>query len=154
MKLLKSWYLPPGMHDGVVDAARLEAWVAQARQLAAEEGRINPCDAYIGRIFAWTPTGDDGIWPAAPVRKVIEISRSEIIEQSIAGGILEKRGFTTRNPADGGNLEKGEAARYRAWSEALRFKAPRTSLALENVAKMFDGLAEGQDQLVERSSWL
>jgi len=153
-ELLKSWYLPPGMLDGVVDAARLETWVAEARQLAAEEGRINPCDAYIGRIFAWTPTGDDGIWPAAPVRKVIEISRSEIIEESIAGGILEKRGVTTRNPADGGNLEKSEAARYRAWSEALRFKSPRTSLALENVARMFDGLAEGQDQLVERSSWL
>lgn len=153
-ELLSSWHLLPGMCDGLVDGAKLEAWVAEARRQANQEGRIGPSDAYIGKILAWAPAGDDGIWPAVPVRKVIEISRSEIIERSIAGGILEKRGATARNPADGGNLEKGTAAQYRAWSEALRFKSPRTSLALENVARMFDGLAEGQDQLVERWSWL
>lgn len=151
--LLDSWHLVPGMCDGSIDAAKLEAWVAEARRQAAEIGRIAPCDAYIGKVLAWAPVGDDGIWPATPVRKLIDISRSEVIEQSIAGGILNKRGPTTRNPADGGNLEKHEAAKYRAWSEALRFKSPRTSLALENVAKMFDGLAEGQDQMVERASW-
>jgi transcriptional regulator with XRE-family HTH domain len=151
--LLQSWHLLPGMHDGFVDGAKLEAWVAEVRRQADEEGRLIPCDSYIGRVLARAPSGDDGIWPAAPIRKLIEISRSEVIEQSIAGGILDARGVTVRNPTDGGNLEKGDAAQYRAWSEALRFKSPRTSMALENVAKMFDGLAEGQDQLVERSSW-
>jgi transcriptional regulator with XRE-family HTH domain len=153
-QVLSSWHLLPGMCDGVVDGAKLEAWVAEVRRQAAEEGRIGPCDAYVGKILAWAPSDDDGIWPAAAVRKVIEISRSEVIEQSIGGGVLEKRGVTTRNPTDGGNLEKSAAAQYRAWSEAVRFKSPRTSVALENVAQMFDGLAEGQDQLVERSSWL
>lgn len=152
-QLLDSWHLLPGMCDGSIDAAKMEAWVAEARQQAAEIGRIGPCDAYIGKVLAWAPMGDDGIWPATPVRKLIDISRSEVIEQSIAGGILNKRGPTTRNPADGGNLEKHEAAQYRAWSEALRFKSPRTSLALANVANMFDDLAERQDQMVERASW-
>jgi hypothetical protein len=152
-ELLNSWHLLPGMCDGAVDAAKLEAWVAEVRKLAAEEGRINPCDAYIGRVLAQAPIGDDGIWPAAPVRNIIEISRSDVIDQSIGGGILDKRGVMARNFAEGGNAEKTEAAQYRTWSEALRFKSPRTSLALENIAKMFDGLAEGHDQLVERSSW-
>ena len=152
-ELLNSWHLLPGMCDGVVDGAKLEAWVAEARRQAAQEGRIDPCDAYIGKVLAWAPRGDDGIWPAAPVRKVIEISRSDVIERSISGGILETRGYGARNLADGGDREKNEAAQYRAWSEALRFKSPHTSLALENVARMFDGIAEGKDQLVERVSW-
>lgn len=152
-ELLNSWHLLPGMRDGLVDGAKLEAWVAEARRQAAEAGRIGRCDAYVGKILAWAPIGDDGIWPATPVRKVIEVSRSEVIEKSITDGILDKRGGTRRNLADGGQLEKSEAAQYRAWSEALRFKSPRTSLALENVARMFDGIAEGQDQLVERASW-
>jgi hypothetical protein len=152
-QLLESWRAVPGMHNGTIDGAKLESWVAEVRRRAMEVGRINPCDACIGKVLAWAPIGDDGVWPAMPVRHVIEISRSEIIEGSIAGGVLNKRGVTARNPADGGALEKGDAAQYRAWSDALRYKSPRTSIALENIAKVFDDIADGQDQMLERASW-
>jgi hypothetical protein len=39
------------------------------------------------------------------------------------------------------------------WSEALRFKSPRTSAALEGVAKMFEDFARRHDEDTERSNW-
>ena len=69
-ELLNSWHLIPGMHNGVIDGVQLEAWVAEARRLADEVGRIGPCDVYIGKLLAWAPVGDDGIWPAVPVRNL------------------------------------------------------------------------------------
>jgi hypothetical protein len=50
-QLLDSWHLLPGMRDGIVDAAKLEACVAEVRRQAAEAGRIRPCDACVGKIL-------------------------------------------------------------------------------------------------------
>ena len=152
-ELLQSWHGIPGMENGIIDAAKLESWIAEARRLADEEERIGPCDVYIGKMLAYSPMGDDDIWPAEAVRNVIEISRSEVIERNMASGVLDKRGVTFRNPGDGGEQEWGLAKQYRDWSEALRFKSPRTSVALENVAKMFEGFARQHDEDTERSSW-
>jgi hypothetical protein len=46
-----AWHLLPGMRDGIVDAAKLEACVAEVRRQAAEAGRIRPCDACVGKIL-------------------------------------------------------------------------------------------------------
>jgi hypothetical protein len=62
---------------------------------------------------------------------------------------FDKRGVTFRNPGDGDEQEWGLAKQYRDWSEAPRFKSPRTSAALENVAKMFEGFARRQDEDTE-----
>jgi hypothetical protein len=152
-ELLNSWHDIPGIHNGVIDGAKLESWVVEARRLANEAGRIGPCDVYIGKVLARAPNGDDGIWPAAAVRNVIEISRSEVIERNIASGVLDRRGVTFRNPDAGGEQEWDLVKQYRTASEALRFKAPRTSAALEGIAQMFEGFAKRHDQDVERSNW-
>lgn len=152
-ELLNSWHDIPGIHNGVIDGAKLESWVVETRRLANEAGRIGPCDVYIGKVLARAPNGDDGIWPAAAVRNVIEISRSEVIERNIASGVLDRRGVTFRNPDAGGEQEWDLVKQYRTASEALRFKSPRTSAALEGVAQMFEGFAKRHDQDVERSNW-
>jgi transcriptional regulator with XRE-family HTH domain len=152
-ELLQSWHRVPGMENGVIDAAKLEAWVAETRRLADEADRIGPCDVYIGKLLAYAPKGEDGIWPHEAVRGIIETSRSEVIERNIASGILDRRGVTMRNPGDGGEQEWSLAKQYRDWSEALRFKSPRTSAALEGVAKMFEDFARRHDEDTERSNW-
>ena len=152
-ELLQAWHFIPGMTNGVIDAAKLEAWVSETRRLAEAAGRIGPCDVYIGRVLAYAPIGDDGVWPAAAVRNVLEQSASEVIERNIASGLLDRQGVTVRNPGDGGEREWQLVGQYRAWSEALRFKAQRTSAALENIAKTFKDIAQRHDRDVERSDW-
>lgn len=152
-ELLQSWHTIPGKDNAVIDAAKLEAWVSEVRRLAHEAGRIGPCDVFIGRMLAYAPIGDDGIWPAAAVRNVIESSGSDVIERNIGSGLLDKRGVTVRNPDAGGEPEWQLAKQYRGWSEALRSKAPHTSAALRDIAEMFEGFAQRHDQDVERSSW-
>jgi hypothetical protein len=108
---------------------------------------------HIGRVLAYSPIGEDGVWPAEAVRNVIEISRSEVMQGAIASGVLNKRGATWRNPHDGGEPEWGLAKQYHDWAEALRFKSPRTSAAVEDIAKMFEDFARRHDQDTERLDW-
>src|SRR4029077_3722491 len=95
---------------GVIDAAKLENWVAEARRLSDEADRIEPCDVYIGRVLAYSPVGDDDIWPAEAVRKVIEVSRSEVIERNIAKRALSEIRSTSLDAIRNG-LRQGRMAR-------------------------------------------
>jgi len=153
-ELLNAWHNVPGMEAGKINGAKLEAWVSEARRLAHEAERIDPCDVYIGKMLAYAPRCDEDIWPPEAVQNVIEISRSEVLERNISSGILDKQGVTVRDPNHGGELERGNSAQYRLWAERLRFKSPRTSRALENIAQMFDGIADRHDQEVEQRNWL
>jgi len=109
-ELLESWHDIPGMENGVIDAAKLENWVAEARRLSDEADRIEPCDVYIGRVLAYSPVGDDDIWPAEAVRKVIEVSRSEVIERNIAKRALSEIRSTSLDAIRNG-LRQGRMAR-------------------------------------------
>ena len=67
--VLKSWPGFPGRRpDGSLDAAAMLDWVrvARLRFLDADRGDIG--DEVIRQAFAHSPTGDDGVWPAEPIR--------------------------------------------------------------------------------------
>ena len=78
---IRSWDTPPGVRpDGTIDGDRLRAWVTEARRLLAESGRLQARDGVIGRVLAHVPADADGVWPAAPVRDLIEELESDPFE--------------------------------------------------------------------------
>ena len=66
----------------------------------------------------------DGIWPALPIREVIEATRSRDLETGVIIGKSNRRGVTTRAMGDGGNQERELAEQYREWSQAAAFDWP------------------------------
>src|SRR5262249_12182890 len=93
--LLHTWRRLPGMaDDGVLDAAALETWVKEVRILCAQVGRSERGDWHIGQALAAAQHAADGVWPATPVREVIEITRSRKLEQGIIDGVSNSRGVT------------------------------------------------------------
>ena len=60
--------------------------------LCAQAGRETVGDHHIGQILALAPLEPDGVWPAIPVREVIEITRSRELERGILGGVHSSRG--------------------------------------------------------------
>ena len=62
--------------------------------------------------------GDDRVWPATPVRDVIEETKSNELETGILIGLANRRGVTVRMPDDGGGQEWALAARYRKDAKA------------------------------------
>jgi transcriptional regulator with XRE-family HTH domain len=153
-RLLRLWSVVPGTTaDGKIDAAKLETWVKEARKLADAAGRREIAEQKIGEVLSTSPTDSDGIWPALPIRELIETVRSRDVETGLLIGRRNRRGMTTRMPRDGGAQERALAENYREWSKATALEWPRTSAVLENLAKSYDHDAQEHDEDAERLDW-
>jgi hypothetical protein len=153
--VLHDWAHVPGADDqGVIDPADLEAWVKMARKLLAESGRGEIGDSKIGEILSAAVREPDQPWPPEPVRDIIEMTRSKILEQGLEIGVYNRRGVTVRMPHDGGGQERALADRYRRDADALRFDWPRTAACLERIASTYEADADREDISVEQRDWL
>jgi hypothetical protein len=88
--------LPGVRDDGTIDEERLRSWVRDARLALAESDRADIGDEEIGRVLAASHSGTDGIWPAEPVRSIIETIGSPSVEAGMHIGRLNDRGGTSR----------------------------------------------------------
>ena len=149
--VIRSWHTPPGLRsDGTVDADRLRDWVTQARHLLAASGRSIVGDLVIGQVLANIPPDSEGLWPAEPVRDLIEDLRSPKFETGLDTGKFNSRGITTRSPADGGSQERQLAAQYRAWADRISDRWPRTGALLRRTAADYEEWAHREDDQFER----
>lgn len=152
--LLRLWDQVPGsMPDGHIDGARLEAWIREARILAAKVGRADIADQKIGEALSASPVDADGIWPAVPVREAIEITRSKDLESGFAIGLYNRRGMTSRSLGEGGEQERALVSRYRAYSKATALEWPRTSAVLDRIARSYEEDARRHDEDAAREDW-
>jgi hypothetical protein len=152
--LLRTWHRPPGTtDDGILDPAALEAWVKEARIQATRVGREDVADSRIGQVLAHAARDPEGIWPAVPVRNLIEITRSQELERGLVIGVHNSRGVTSRAMNDGGAQERDLARYYHRCSEETALEWPRTSAVLEQIAKSYEAEGTRQDEDSERRDW-
>jgi hypothetical protein len=148
--VLHGWTGFPGREDdGSLNATTMTAWVRAARLELSEANRADIGDEMIGQTFAQSPYGADGVWPAEPVRDLIEAIGSHELENGVLIGRYNSRGVTSRGAYDGGQKERDLAAQYREWSAALRAKWPRTARILRDIASSYDRDAHQQDLRAE-----
>jgi len=151
-ELLSSLSGIPGLDGSSLDGKKLEQWVAQVRHLCDKAGRAEVGDLKIGELLAKAPVAADGVWPAEPVREVIENSMSRRLDEGVFLGLYNSRGVTTRRYGDGGDLERDQARIYRQWSRATK-KWPRTSAILEKLAQNYDTEGRWHDDRAEEIDW-
>src|SRR5208337_5070948 len=104
-----------------------------------------------GNVLAHSPSDSDGVWPAVPIRELIEFTQSRDLEKGIIIGVCNKRGVTSRGMTDGGTQERGLAQTYRAWSRATELHWPRTAALLEDLATSYEREAVWHDEDAERN---
>lgn len=147
---LKSWQQMPGVQaDGSVDAGALRAWVMQARELAAECGRGDIADTYIGHVLAFSPIDPDGMWPHQAVRDLIQELENSKIEDGWQIQTLNNRGVTVRMPTDGGDQERILVEKYENQAKQMADQWPRTAAVLRKLANSYRRDATRQDQQAE-----
>jgi hypothetical protein len=153
-RLLSLWNrLPGAREDSTIDSGVLEAWIKEARSLAKAAGREDIADSKIGEMLSASPLGADGNWPAEPVRRVIELFHSKPMIEGFRVGKSNRRGVTRRGPRDGGELERQEATKYRAWAKAIGYDHPNTAKALDALAESYEREAARHDEDSERLDW-
>jgi addiction module HigA family antidote len=132
--------IPGTAADGTINAVDLKAWITEARSLCREYGRADIGDQRIGHILAAAPVGDDGIWPCAPVREVLEEISSPEIAIGLQVAVYNARGVHYRD--ENGADERALASKYRAWSRQLAFEYPYVANLLEQIAARYEHEAD------------
>ena len=145
--VLHHWHdLPGRREDKTVDGEHLQQWVRDARLAFAESDRADIGDEQIGQVLAQSPMGSDSIWPAEPVRDILETIGSPSMETGVHIGVVNNDlGATTRGVYDGGQQERTLAARYRQWAKQTAGSWPRTSRILRGLAETYEREAQRQD---------
>lgn len=117
---------------------------SRSRRYCRPENRGSPFGVAIG---------EDDIWPAIPVRELVETVRSNHVETGIVLGRQNRRGVTSRLPRDGGKQERDLVALYRKYSKSTALEWPRTSAVLERIASAFEEFGRWHDEDAERLDW-
>jgi excisionase family DNA binding protein len=145
--ILHEWRELPGrLENHGVDAEHLGTWVSAARETFAELDRAEIGDELIGQLLAASPDGEDGLWPAEPVRDLLESIASPHLESGVHTGVVNDRGFTSRGVFDGGEQERDLAARYNELATQASSNWPRTSRVLRQLAKSYEHDARRNDE--------
>lgn len=143
---LRLWRRPPGTRDdGSIDAEVLVAWVRTARQLLAEADRADGGDECIGQLLSGSPDGSDGIWPAEPVRQLLEEITGSHLRAGFEIGRFNARGVTMRGAFDGGRQERALSEQYDSWSRVVAARWPNTARILRDLARNYQEWAGRED---------
>jgi hypothetical protein len=129
---------------GEVDSGALASWVDEARKLSSGTGRLEICDQQIGRLLAYSPASETGVWPCESVRQLIERLKSKTLEKGLQIGLHNKRGVHFR--PRGGELERAIASRFRDLASNASTRYPRTAAMLRSVAEEFEQDARREDE--------
>ena len=151
--VLRQWPTIPGLsEDGTIDATHLTEWVRAARLALADSGRSSIGDEQIGQVLAASPVGTDGVWPAEPVREIIENIGNSRIDTGLHIGKTNQRGVTSRGVFDGGDQERVLENEYREMAAKIATKWPRTARILRGIADSYQREARRHDAEAERMS--
>lgn len=149
--VLREWRTPPGTgRDGKIDGAELGAWVKRARELLVESDRVDIGDECIGQLLSGSTNGDDGIWPAEPIRYLLEEVSSQHLVDGLAMGRFNSRGTTTRSPSDGGAQERALSKQYEEWAAKVSPEWPATGRLLRELSRTYEEWAARQDSMWEQ----
>ncbi|TAD89750.1 MAG: XRE family transcriptional regulator [Alphaproteobacteria bacterium] len=153
-QLLEIWDRVPGSDDaGLIDHAKLFAWVTRARSLAVDARRGRIVDTKIGKVLSSSSIDADGAWPQQAVRDIIEEIRSESMEDGFMVGFHNSIGVTCRGIYDGGRQERDRAAQVRDYYKIIAPKWPRTAALLEKIASRLDSDGRREDERAARNDW-
>ncbi len=148
--LLERISLVPGIGEGGdIDVEVLSQWIAEARRLCAEYGRVKIGDHYIGQILSRAPADNDGIKPCLAVCEAMEQIGSPDIGSGFSIGIHNGRGVVSRAIGEGGEQERDLAKEYRSWARQRSPHYPYVGSMLENIAADYDREALRQDDEAE-----
>jgi hypothetical protein len=150
-RLLREWRVVPGSReDGSVEAASLDRWLDETRDLLAKSDRLEIGELQIGEVLARAPEDPDGTFPTLPVRDVLEAAPNDRLERGFTIGLLNKRGITSRSMTEGGRQEYDLAAEYEGWAAAVQATHPRTAAALRDVAATYREEGRRNDEEAKR----
>lgn len=82
----------PTEKEGVIKEDDLEVWIQQFRKFLKANDQSSLFGMVVGRLFAFSPVGDDGHRPCEAVRNMIEKYADQSMQREYAATIFNRRG--------------------------------------------------------------
>jgi hypothetical protein len=149
-ELLSSWKQIPGVDEvGNIDEDFLWNWINKVRELAEKSGRLKVADIQIGQVLAEYPEEKEP-WPPQKICRVIELINTQSLKSGFSSATFNKRGFSTRGPFDGGNIERGHAKYFRLQADLIKYDFPKTAEILIHLVDGYEADAKRMDEMADR----
>jgi len=145
-KILHACKRIPGTgSDGRIDADTFTHFIDSVQELCRQADRQAVGDLTLGEILAHVPADEDGTWPFAPAREVLDRFGSDDLRRGFSVGVFNKRGVTSRSPCEGGGQERDLASYYRGQAERVQYSHPNVATMLEDIAKDYEHHGKRED---------
>jgi hypothetical protein len=112
--------------------------------------RVAIGDECIGQALSGSPEGEDGVWPAEPVRDLLEVLTDKHFRAGMELGRFNARGVTSRGAFDGGTQERVLADQYEGWARSVVTRWPTTARMLRDLSSNYREWAEREDHRADR----
>lgn len=122
----------PAASDGKVDKDILYNWIAEFKELLELQNQVRLFTHLLGRIFAYSPIGEDGYYPHEAIRDAIQQYGDESLENAYVASVFNQRGIFSPT---GGVAERELANKYKKNADVVRMKYSK-------VASIYDKLCE------------
>ena len=122
----------PAESNGKVDKGALFAWIVEFKELLKQQNQTRLFTHFLGRIFAYSPIGEDGYYPHESIRDVIQEYGDQSLENEYVISVFNQRGVFSPT---GGVAERELAKKYKKNADAVRVRYPK-------VASIYDRLSE------------
>lgn len=136
----------PGEENGSINKGILDKWLCDFKSCLEYQQQNSLLYEMLGKLFAASPTGDDGIFPhEAIIDKIEEIGNEKLIN-SFAFAIIYGRGV---HIVTGGKDEYKLGEKYAEISRKLSVHYPKTAKIFSIISKSFFNESEHERKIAE-----
>lgn len=138
----------PGEERGSINKDVLDKWVSEFKSCLENQHQSSLFYNEIGKLFAASPTGTDGIFPHEAIRDKIEEIGNEKLINSFALAIIYGRGL---HNVTGGKDEYKLGEKYAEISRKLSVRYPKTAKIFGIISRSFYNESEYERKRAESS---
>ncbi|EXM40295.1 hypothetical protein RASY3_09475 [Ruminococcus albus SY3] len=124
----------PGEEKGSINKEILNTWLNTFCDRLDSQGQGSLKYKKIGKLFACSPMGEDGLFPHEAIRDKIEVMANEELISSFASSVLYDRGLFT---VTWGKDEYKLGQKYAELSRKLSVRYPKTAKIFRIISKSF-----------------
>ena len=139
LSIYRNAHFCPAEIDGKVDKSKLQDWIDKYEVILKNNDQESLFTATLGRLFAFSPLGDDGYEPCETVRDMIEKYGDTKMASRYHITVLTKRGVFSPSA---GEEEKRIAEDFKEIADYLEPNYPKTADIYKNLYKEYMILSE------------
>lgn len=141
--LFNQWRDIPGVSkEKKIDEKVLSEWVQSVLDIASRNKQYQHACSRLGELFSHFPEWTD---EAEKLFTIIEHIEEKSFFESYNVGLFNKRGFTTRGPYEGGEIERDNASIFKELYDKYHKRYPKVARVFKDLSEQYERMAKDMD---------